>query len=259
MILSSWEQNGKFGGISLSILAATALLASSLTASAETYPMLELLTEDNPPLSMHDPATGQFSGINVQIIRELMDRAEVRYQLKSLPINRAYREAVETPNSCIIGLIFTEERKDTFSWVKPTATGGWALYKKPGSAISLASLADARAYSVAAAPGYPSTESLEQFGGIEVVKVSFAQALKLLHLGRVDLALSGLRSVKPTALVEGVPIPELALVLRRVEAGLACNPHVDKNLIRHLNAVVATMEPYINMVLEEASKPKQAR
>lgn len=243
----------------MSILAASVLLASSLLANTNTYPKLELLTEDNPPLSKYDPSTGEFSGLNVDITRELMSRAKVAYQLKSLPIARAYREAVEHPNSCVIGLIFTEERKDTFAWVKPIATGGWGLFKKPGSPITLKSLEDVRNYTVASAPGYPSTESLEKFGGIELIKVPFAQTLQLLHRGRVDLALGGLRSTKPTALVGGVPMPEIALVLRRVEAGLACNPNVDKRVIQHLNTVVATMTPFIDKVIEEASKPKQAQ
>lgn len=241
----------------MSLLAASTLLVSSLLVTKETYPALELLTEDNPPLSSYDPKTGEFSGMNVKITRELMKRAKVDYQLKLLPIARAYREAVEQPNSCVIGLIFTEERKDTFAWVKPTATGGWGLFKKPGSPIKLTSLKDARDYTVAAAPGYASTESLENFGGIELVKVSFAQTLKLLHIGRVDLALGGLRAAKPTAIVSGVPVPEIALILQRVEAGLACNPNVDANLIRHLNTVVATMIPFIDMVIENASRPKQ--
>jgi hypothetical protein len=78
--------------------------------------------------------------------------------------------------------------------------------------------------------------------------------LKLLDLGRVDLALSGLRSVGPTARVENVPVPELALVLRRVEAGIACNLGLDTKTLRHLNNTTSGMTDFIEHVLEEAAK-----
>jgi len=227
---------------------------SALSADPAPYPELELLTEHSPPLSWYDEKTGTFSGINVQISMELMRRAGVPYHMKILPRNRAYREAVEKPNTCIIGLIHTEERADLYSWIKPIATGGWGLYKKPGSPITLNSLDDAMGYSIATATNYPSTEMLEKAGHPKLVKVTFSHALKLLDLGRVDLALSGLRAVGPTARVEDVPVPELALVLRRVEAGIACNLGLDAKTLHHLNETTSGMTDFIDHVLEEAAK-----
>jgi polar amino acid transport system substrate-binding protein len=221
--------------------------------AAENKP-LELLTEHNPPLSMVDEDTGEFSGINVLIAKELMKRSNTPYVITALPRNRAYRVAVEVPNTCIIGLIHTADRADVYSWVKPTATGGWGLYKKRGSKISITKLEDALPYTIAAAPNYPSTQSIEDAGPYKLIKVSFAKAAKLLEMGRTDLALGGLRSMKPTALNQGLPVPELAFVIRRVEAGLACNKSLNSALLQHLNETVATMQNYVEYVLDNANK-----
>ncbi len=128
-----------------SLLAAIWLTLAPVCLSWATWaqvPALILLTENNPPASFMDEASGEITGDAVEIVRELMATTGISYSLTLLPWNRAYRRASTEPNVCVFAANKTPEREEAFSWVSPIMSGGWAIYQAPDSELVLESLTD---------------------------------------------------------------------------------------------------------------------
>ncbi|MCJ9429577.1 substrate-binding periplasmic protein [Kordiimonas marina] len=212
-------------------------------SAGETNPHLSLLTEQNPPYNFRDPKSDQIEGSAVEIVKELMRRANVDYSLTLMPTARAYRAAKETPNTCAFVINRTKTREATFKWVGPLIEGGWALYRRPGSSIVIHDLDDLKPYVVAGKLGSASVKSLERSAHIKVLAtINDDLAAKMLYHGRADLWISGVSNAPAAARDIGVPPPELALLWKKADLSLACSRKTDPALIADLNRINQTLD-----------------
>jgi len=230
---------------------------SSVQTLADEVPTLDLFSEHNPPLATYDPDTGDLSGTNIEVTKELMRRSGVPYRLRYLPFKRAYRHAQEVPNSCLVGAIVTEEREKLFALVKPMMTGGWAIFKRADSEIELAGLADALPFSIGVTDGYPATEFLKTKGDFRFMPVPDSSSqIEMLINGRVDLALSGINFVRQFKVPDTMSRPVVALMVRPVEVGLACHKETSPEILSRLRAHLEGLQPFADKILSPKAGTK---
>ncbi len=220
-----------------SIFAVFAFLLAAPAKADGNQKSLILLTEQNPPAAYRDEATGQISGLAVDVVEGLMNSAGISYSLSMLPWNRAYRRARSEKNVCIFPANKTPEREAQFEWVSPILSGGWAIFKRPDSAISISDFADLRRYSLVGKMDSTATDILEKELGQPVARaVDDVAAAKLLYGGRVDMWLSGRTSVVQASKEAGLPQPELAFNWKAAELGVACHVGTDKETLELLRS-----------------------
>lgn len=203
---------------------------------------LILLTEENPPYNYTDPVSGEAVGSAVTIVKELMKRSGTNYSLKVLPWRRAFRQARQRPNTCIFVINRIPERETQFQWVGPLIEGGWALFRRPGSSLEIASLSDLRSYVVTGVGGSAPVTSLEKAAGIEVLAAGSDElAAQMLYRGRADFWMSGFIDAPLAAKASGLPAPELVFLWRKADLSLACSKTTSPELVARLDAINATM------------------
>jgi len=222
----------------LALTTAFSLFACGAAAAAP----LVLVTEENPPYNFTDPASGNVTGIATEIVGMLMTRAGVEHRIEVLPWNRAYASARENTDTCIFAINETEERKPLFKWVGPLSRGGTVLFTREDSPVTLASLDDAKAYSVGVQQNSYAEKLMTEKGlpRIEAVPDAMTNARKL-AAGRIDLWVSGLIPGPYQAKVAGIGKLKPALVINESILSMACNPGVDTATVERLNAKLNEM------------------
>ncbi|NVJ97526.1 MAG: transporter substrate-binding domain-containing protein [Alphaproteobacteria bacterium] len=219
-------------------LAGLSLLSAGCQAQT-----LELFTEENPPLNFTDETTGQVTGAATELLAEILSRANVTYSIKSMPWARAFREAKERPGACAFAAVRSPDREQMFEWVGPLFTGGWALYKRPGSSLEISDVAKLDGLVVAAMGGTAAVTNLQKMTSAEVVLAPRDDvALALLYHGRADLWLSGVFAAPHSAKKARLVMPELALIWRPSALSLACGRGTDPALIARLNEINSSLD-----------------
>ena len=223
----------------LPLVAVPLLLVGAGIASAQS---LTLYSEENPPYN-YTPEGEPFGGICTEVVAALFDRAGVAYAIEPTAWNRAYHAAQHEADACVFCTNRTEPREPLFDWVGPLSTGGWALFARPDSGMSLSSLEEARdGYSIGTQLGGGFTQYLIEFGGLQLLQVADQERLPaMLHLGRFDLLAGGVMASPYTNRQAGGAPMAMVLSIRESELSLACSPDVDDALITRLNEVLDTM------------------
>src|ERR1700761_8052778 len=99
------------------ILLATLLLTLSATSSGTEH--LTAVTEEFRPMNYTE--NGELRGYTVDIVRELLARANIGYSLASYPWARTYQMAQRQPDVLIFSIVRTPEREKQFRWIAPVA------------------------------------------------------------------------------------------------------------------------------------------
>lgn len=222
-------------------LALAAAIGAFACGTAAAGPLV-LVTEENPPYNFTDQATGKVSGIAAEIVQTLMARTGVEYRVEVLPWNRAYASARENADTCIFAVNETEERKPLFTWIGPLSRGGTVLFTREDSAVTLASLDDAKPFLVGVQQNSAAEKMMAEKGvpRVEAVPDAMTNARKL-AAGRIDLWVSGLISGPYQAKVAGIGKVKPVLVLNESVLSMACNPGVDAATVAKLNAELTKM------------------
>jgi polar amino acid transport system substrate-binding protein len=119
---------------------------SLTTGSAMAADKLTIVTEDAPPFSFVDRATGQIAGTSTDVVRKLLAASGIEAEFQLLPWQRAYAMGKDEPNTCVYSTTVTDERKPLFKWVEPINYERWVVYAKPDTAAaSIASIDEAKA------------------------------------------------------------------------------------------------------------------
>lgn len=187
---------------------------------------LTLLTEQNAPYNFFNLKIGTLDGSAVILVRTLMERAGVPYTMKLLPWRRAYRQAMNTANTCVFVTNRTPDREALFQWIGPVtqSEGGWVFYKRPDSDIVINSIDDAAKYTVVGLSGGAPLAEFQKQTGVEVLSSPTGKgAVELLYYGRADLWLAGAQDGPFTANLAGLPEPKRALGWHDYQLYLACN------------------------------------
>lgn len=95
------------------------LLATLLFANpgfAQTQ-HLQIVTESSPPYQIMQD--GEVAGLATNKVRELVNRAGITANFSMYPWARAYKKALNEPNTLIYSMAKTDKREDLFYWLMP--------------------------------------------------------------------------------------------------------------------------------------------
>lgn len=196
---------------------------------------LTLLVEENYPHATANKETGKPEGVEVSIISELMTMAGIQYDMMMTPWNRAFRRAQFEENTCIFPINYSPERSTLFQWIKPTQTGGWAIFARPDSDIDIMHIEDISGYTIVAKAGVQAITQIEAITGQPVLAAGTdIAAAQLLHRGRADLLVSGIRDSQIAAENANLPVPKMIFNWKAAQFGLACSHNTDIAIIEAL-------------------------
>ncbi|BBH11417.1 transporter substrate-binding domain-containing protein [Chromobacterium haemolyticum] len=215
--------------------------ALSVCVMAESAsPRLRLLTEDYPPFNIA-LEEGKIGGLSTDILRELFQRAGIPYSMELLPWLRAYAIAQQESNSCVYSTSRTASREGQFKWVGPLVSNSWSLFAGPHSPTGVATLEDARGYTIGSYKGSGTSQYLADLGfKLELARADDLNAKKLVA-GHIDFWASGEFSGAYIASANRLPI-RLLFSFNTVQMYLACNLGVDERIVQKLNKTLLSMQ-----------------
>lgn len=92
-------------------------LSSWPCLSAQPPPLsLRVVTENFPPYN-YQTDKGELAGVMNKIVQELLKRLEITPNIEVLPWARAYKTALEQPDTLIYSIVKTPLRQDKFHWL----------------------------------------------------------------------------------------------------------------------------------------------
>jgi|KBSMisStandDraft_5_1062788.scaffolds.fasta_scaffold144603_3 polar amino acid transport system substrate-binding protein len=221
-----------------------AMITSALLAIPAEAATLELLTENNPPLSYAEGTA--IKGTATDAVRDLMAKAGVEGKMSVLTWDKAYAQAQSKPNTCVFGTARLPNRQNIFKWYGPIATNTWALYSLPTlDTKKIKKTGDARFFKVGAVKNDAKVDFLRG-EGVSSIKEADTDAENPPRLtkpkndaGYIDLWITTASTAKETAAKAGVKDLKEVLVVRKEPLYLACNPRSDKATLAKLEAAAA--------------------
>ncbi|AUH51319.1 hypothetical protein CXB49_11085 [Chromobacterium sp. ATCC 53434] len=118
------------------------LLIAVSAAAGAAMPPLNILTEDDPPLSFI--RDGHPAGLVVDVVREIQHRIDNRDPILLVPWARAYRQAQLEPNTALFNTNRIAERERLFKWVGPVTVTQGSFFVRSDSKLTLDSLDGAK-------------------------------------------------------------------------------------------------------------------
>ena len=213
--------------------------AGAAVGASETV-QLKLLTEDYPPFNMQTQP-GQIGGAATDIVRELMTRSGVRYQLELLPWLRAYNRAILEADACVFSTTRTEARETQFKWIGPVVDNPWVLYALVDDKRAIGSLEAVRPYRIG---GY-SGDAVAQYLVARNFDVDLAtndqQNVRKLQAGRIDYWATGKYSGAIMIAREKAHNIRPVFTFNNTQMYLACNLRLDDQSVLQLNDTLRKM------------------
>ncbi|WP_434626763.1 substrate-binding periplasmic protein [Chromobacterium sp. CV08] len=117
-------------------------LAAASAAACAAAPPLNILTEDDPPLSF--VRDGRPAGLVVEVVREIQRRVGNHDPILVVPWARAYRQAQQEPNTALFNTNRIAERERLFKWVGPVTVTQGSFFVRRDSKLTLDSLDGAK-------------------------------------------------------------------------------------------------------------------
>lgn len=212
-------------------LALLIFLAFCQTALAQNK--LLVVTEDWRPYSYQED--GVIKGHSTKIVRSVLDKLDIDYQIKLFPWARTYSMAQTNPNSMIYAIVRTEEREPLFQWVGQVApTDQVYFYRlKSRSDISFTTLAEAKKYRIGTNLNSDKHQFLEKNDFPHITTVWNQElSLKQLKAGRIDLIIGHKINLRPYLSKVGLKEEDLAEVCEAYESRpfMAFNSKIDYRL-----------------------------
>lgn len=141
---------------SYSILFICALLSKAFAVTYTIY------TENLPPYVYQD--NNILRGFAVDTVSELFKSVDVNYEIKLLPLRRAYLTVKSTPNTCVFPFERNQQRESSFEWVGPLFISHIALYTNSEFVGDINNLVDIKNMTVGTYIGSGTEEYLIQHG-----------------------------------------------------------------------------------------------
>lgn len=163
------------------------VLCSSYGVAGE----IRIVTNQLPPLKYEKDGIAQ--GITVDILREIFAKIGKPFKLEDIQTMswaRAYEDTLTIPDTIILSIAMTEERKPLFKWVGPIYTIQLALIGKRRMGYEIEHAPDAARYKVGTLRHTAPEELLFKQGFPASAAYPIAkteQALRMLKDNRIDL------------------------------------------------------------------------
>lgn len=165
-----------------------------LSVSAQT---LTVYTEDLPPYQIKK-RNGEITGFSAELVRALLQRAELKANIRMVPWARAYNSALKQKNTLIISMVRTPEREGLFHWIGQVDKLEYYFYRLSNRQdIQLRSFEQAKKYRIGVGANSFEYEKLTYLGFPYVVSVpTYNQLMAMLKANRYDLFFSADRTFK---------------------------------------------------------------
>nr|WP_298144575.1 transporter substrate-binding domain-containing protein [uncultured Pseudomonas sp.] len=212
-------------------------LLSSLLFSPSLHAEVQLFAWERPPL-VQQTAEGKAEGLVPELAAELFRRANIPYQLRFMPLQRALRQVRQQPDSCALLVERQQEREPGYVWIGPVLISRLGLYARADDDLQLLSLEQARGLSILSHQGSGAGEYL-QASGLDV-HYSNNEALNLRMLQRQRSRLWATSSAVVRAQRADPPPREVLPFLTLME-DIACHPQLDPALLLRLQSELRQM------------------
>lgn len=215
----------------ITLLALTTLRAEALT----------LLTEEYPPFNFSTDGGQTIHGSVTDVINEVLKRTGIKANMRLYPWERAYKSALDDPDTCVFSTTRTEAREKLFKWVGPLAEDSWVIYARADSPISATSLEDLRRYHIGGYQGDAKTLYLKSRGFKIDETIKDEQNILKLEAGRIDLWAAS-ASIAPWMASKYSVNIKAVIQLQDIELYAACNPAVPDEEIDRMNDAVEAIK-----------------
>lgn len=206
-----------------------------------------ITTEDYPPYNMRangadrGAQTDAVTGISTDIVRKLLSRSKIDYEIRILPWKRAINYAENKQLFGVYSTTRSPQREERFKWVGPLTPNDWSFFAKKGSGIRVNSLEEAGQFRIGGYIGDALTEYIEE-KGIPVDKSVLDDVnLDKLQKGRIDLWVAGKLLGAYRAQKKGIPV-EMIYTFQKSSLWLAFNKKTPNEMINRLNKTLAAMK-----------------
>ena len=123
------------------------LLLSIVFATSSNAQQVTIYTEEFPPFNFTEK--GKITGVSAEVVRHVLTGTGIRYQIRSLPWEQAYRLAQAETDTLIFSISRNSAREALFKWIgilTPTTYSVMAL--KSRSDVKIDRLEDMKKYKV---------------------------------------------------------------------------------------------------------------
>ncbi|WP_340678260.1 transporter substrate-binding domain-containing protein [Paraglaciecola sp.] len=159
---------------------------------------LAVYTESLPPFQLIE--SDKISGSATVKVKQLLERANLKYDLHMVPWARAYNIVKTTPNTLIYSMNRSPEREPYFHWITVVAQIDNSFIALASKDLNITQLDDARKFMIAVIrDGYAHDVLLSQDFVVDVnmyVVATLDQQIALLLKGKVDFVFTGEQTIK---------------------------------------------------------------
>lgn len=202
-------------------------------AQSDDSTFLRLYTEQYPPWNYSK--NGEVSGLNTELIRQVMNKLSYRGRFEIMPWGRAQQFTQTQANTCFYSAVRTAEREALYQWVGPLSREYVQLFSVDSEHRKFSNLADASKLRI----GGQTADAFTDYGveqGLKIERiVEIPVNLAMLQLKRIDLWLAGSVGGPFIAAQEGIAIYPVVTSNRSFELWMACNLQVPDTVINNLN------------------------
>jgi polar amino acid transport system substrate-binding protein len=221
------------------------LFAATVASCTTLAAQLTLVTEDYPP-DNYAGSDGVPTGISTDIVREMMKRSGIGFDIRIVPWARAIAMARTQVNTCVFSMSRTPERESQYLWIGPLVTNDWVLFARnaapPHPTARPASIEAVKNARIGSYQGDAIVTWLEARGYQVDVAPSDDDNPKKLLADRIDYwatgKLIGQYRLKQQQLETRI---EAVLTFNRTEMYLACQKRTANDVVSRLNRALADM------------------
>ncbi|WP_050764620.1 transporter substrate-binding domain-containing protein [Marinomonas sp. MED121] len=162
-------------------------MSIALVGRADPHLELKIVTENFPPYNFQ--VEGKAHGMSTEVVKAMLDHANIQADIDFYPWPRAYRTAQVKPNALIYSIARIPERETMFEWIGDIAPYRTSFYKlKENTDLNINSLDDARVYRIGVSQEDAIKTYLENRGFEKLVVANADQfVVRMLIYGRMDL------------------------------------------------------------------------
>lgn len=194
---------------------------------------LHFLTEEYAPFNYSKG--GAITGIAVDQMRIIAERAGVDYTLEMMPWARAFSLAENQPMHCVFTTGYNRERAGRFVWITPLLKDQMVMIRRKGAAHKNLTIVEARELKVGSQRGDFAIEALELIGFRNIdLAADIDITIRKLLSGRIDLMPTSAKAYE-RMVKDGLPV-EQAMLLAGQVYGVACHRDTPPDLVKRLQA-----------------------
>lgn len=227
-------------------------LLRSFAAAGETLPKLNIVTESWRPYQYTE--MGQLKGLSVDLLEKMLERSgssQNREDFMVLPWIRAYKIALNTPNTILFSVTRTPEREALFKWVGPIFENATYLIAHKRSNIRVTDARQLRSYNFGTIREDASEIFLKRIG---VDQSQFTRNAKtvsnlvMLEAGRIDMVVCSWDSLVQDAGLVGLNPDDFEIVHKIDSSDVSYALH-----IRTPDSIVNTLQNALDVLKKDGT------